>query len=136
MASDTNFKQFWQEACDRYKKTTGRDLLLNKEIEQKLLKLQNVNDLKDQIGKRANGFEDFRQKHGKLARTVLTCFQPIETLGGIITSALGLTPYAPACAIFGAALYLIDVGTTGLKEFEMVLRANRRQKLKAPPTTG
>ena len=106
--ADSNFEIIWREAFRTYKEKTKRDLN-SKSVIVELQNLHTIDDLNQKIGERYGSFEAFRNKHGALAARVQTCMKPVETLSGVISSAIAMTPYAPACAIFGAGMFLINV---------------------------
>ncbi|MCJ1358985.1 MAG: hypothetical protein MMC33_008985 [Icmadophila ericetorum] len=105
--ADSNFEIIWREAFRTYKEKTKRDLN-SKSVIVELQNLHTIDDLNQKIGERYGSFEAFRNKHGALAARVQTCMKPVETLSGVISSAIAMTPYAPACAIFGAGMFLIN----------------------------
>lgn len=109
--AETNFEIIWREAFRNYREKTKRDLN-NRDVITQLQNLHSIDDLNRKIGERYGSFEAFRNKHGTLAARVQTCMKPVETFAGVISSALAMTPYAPACAIFGAGMFLINVGAT------------------------
>lgn len=103
MSSTQVFDDLWQQALDKYIDSTGRT-----EREQALLKqLKTPDDLETELAKERDRFETFRAKHGRLTGRLKKAVRPLTVLSGIASSAISLSPFAPASTIFGAVVFVV-----------------------------
>lgn len=103
MNTTDQFASLWQEALAAYEKTSERPL---SEINQNGTNMQTVDDLRNVIEQTDRNFSSFRNRH-KIWSYLKVVLGPVQILGGLGQSAIGLTPFAPAATILSAALYLL-----------------------------
>jgi hypothetical protein len=91
MEQDYQFAELWREAFTIYKKSTGRDLLL--EI-SKHPSLQSVEGLQGMIEQTDKNFNAFRHRHAiwDYLRGVM---KPVQLFAGLAQAGISLTPFAP-----------------------------------------
>jgi hypothetical protein len=99
-----DFNSLWEEALEEYIDSTGRT-----PSEQELLKqqLKNPDDLRNQLETDHGKFTSFREKHGKLTGRLKNAAKPLMALSDLASSAIGLSPFAPASTIFGAITFVV-----------------------------
>src|ERR1700761_4770138 len=103
MSSEQTFDELWETAIDKYIDSTNRSI-----PEQAFLKkLKTPTELEKELERRHKTFSDYRAKHGKLIGTLKNVVRPVTALSSVASAALGLSPFAPASAIFGAVTFLI-----------------------------
>jgi fungal STAND N-terminal Goodbye domain len=103
MADEQSFEELWESAIEKYIDATNRTL-----AEQEFLKkLKSPSELENDLITRHKTFSDYRAKHGKLVRTLKNVVKPVTALSSVASSAISLTPFGPASAIFGAVTFLI-----------------------------
>ena len=104
MATKQDFEDLWEEALDKYIESTGRTL-----PEQALLgQLKSPEDLEKQLEMDCDRFTSFRAKHGKLTRRLKKAIKPFTVLSSVASSAISLSPFAPASTIFGAVVFVVQ----------------------------
>ena len=105
MATDpASFEALWEQAWNTYLASTSRT-----PAEVAVLQnLQSVEDLSKQIETHAGKFSSFRSKHEKLFKALSAVVQPFQFLSSVATTALSVTPCAPASAVLGAVNFLIE----------------------------
>jgi hypothetical protein len=91
MEHDYEFAGIWREAFEEYKKRTGRDLLI---VINKNPSLQSVEDLQGMIEQTNKDFGAFRHRHA-IWSCLKSVMRPVQVLGSLAQSGLGLTPFAP-----------------------------------------
>ncbi|KAL8778577.1 MAG: hypothetical protein Q9213_007354 [Squamulea squamosa] len=97
----------WHHALDEYKTRTGHNLVNDKKI-QEWSNIQTAEDFSQAINEEDRDFKDHRDKREK-TRNILKAFaKPIQAVSSIATSALSLTPFAPAATVFRAGISLIN----------------------------
>lgn len=105
IGDDQLFTNIWADAFDNYSRQTGRDI----RKQPTLATLHTTDDLLQAIEHKQQDFDQFRYKQAKLWEILHLTMKPVELLGDVAKGALGLTPFAPASAVFGAVLFLIGV---------------------------
>ena len=103
MANPDTFTDIWNEAFKTYQDQTGRKL----QNDSALQKLRTTDDLLAELESRQQGFEEFRNRHGKLWSALSSCLKPLDQLGSSLQSAVSSVPFAPA--VFVGILYLVRV---------------------------
>ena len=101
------FQTIWQDALKEYKKRTDHDLVNDKKI-QKWSKIQTAEGFSQALDENDLGLKHYRDKHKKTRDMLKACVSPIQAVGSVATSALSLTPFAPAATVFSAGLFLIN----------------------------
>lgn len=102
-ASNEQFLAIWRNALEDYRTQTSHDLT-------KLEVIKNVDDLSGTMLATEELFKSARKGgHGyKKTRDILkSCVMPLQSLSSVASSAVSLTPLAPAATVFGAGMYLI-----------------------------
>jgi hypothetical protein len=103
MSTKQGFDDLWEEARDKYIESTGRTL-----SEQALLgQLKSPDDLEKQLETERNKFASFRAKHSKLTRRLKKAIKPFTVLSSVASSAISLSPFAPASTIFSAVIFVV-----------------------------
>lgn len=103
MTTNPGFDSLWEQAWEQYIDDTGRS-----EREQDLIKqLKSPEDLESQLKINKREFTDFRSKHGKLTERLKKVVKPFTVLSSVASSAISLSPFAPASAIFGAVVFVV-----------------------------
>jgi hypothetical protein len=105
MADPSDIPGLWEKALDSYKEDTERELAKDQMLE----KLKSTDDLLQEVDRRQMKFINWRTKRRKIRHVLSMVLAPLDRLSDIVTAALSLTPFAPAAAIFGAAVYLVRV---------------------------
>lgn len=102
-ASKEQFLTIWRNALEDYKTQTSHDLT-------KLETIKDADDLSRAMIATEAQFKSSR-KGGpgyKKTRDILqSCVMPLQALSSVASSAVSLTPFAPAATVFGAGMYLI-----------------------------
>ena len=102
--SNEQFRSIWETALSEYKSQTGHDLAALNIPHQ-------TSDLSSALQQTELSFKRKREGHEgyQKARSILkSCVMPLKIVSGIATSALSLTPFAPAATLFGAGMFLIE----------------------------
>ena len=103
MAVNQEFIDLWESAIDKYIESTNRT-----PSEQTVLnQLKSPEDLEKQLEIDRSKFSSFRGKHGKLTRRLKIAVKPFVVLSNVASSAVSLSPFAPASTIFGAILFVV-----------------------------
>ena len=104
MSTKQGFDDLWEEALDKYIESTGRT-----PSEQAVLgQLKSPDDLEKQLETEHNKFASFRAKHGKLTGRLKKAIKPFTVLSSVASSAISLSPFAPASTIFGAVVFVVQ----------------------------
>lgn len=104
MSDHSDFETLWEDVLDKHIDSTSRT-----QAEQDLLKaIKSPEDLEKRLQRNKEKFTSFRSKHGKLSRGVQKVLRPFTTLSTVASSALSLTPFAPASVVFGAVVFIIE----------------------------
>jgi hypothetical protein len=103
MSTKQDFDDLWEEARDKYIESTGRTLSEQDLLEQ----LKSPDDLEKQLEAERNKFASFRAKHGKLTGRLKKAINPFTVLSSAASSAISLSPFAPASIIFGAVVFVV-----------------------------
>ncbi|KAJ6057041.1 ankyrin repeat-containing protein [Penicillium canescens] len=104
MATTHDFEGLWSEAVDRYIDSTSRTL-----SEQGLLKqLKSSKELEEQLVKDHLSFTSFRAKRSKITGRIKKAVKPFTVISAVASSAISLSPFAPASTIFGAVVFVIQ----------------------------
>jgi hypothetical protein len=104
MSTKQAFDDLWGKALDKYFTSTKRT-----PSEQALLKrLKSPDDLQKQLETNNNKFSSFRVRHGKLTGRLKAAVQPFMMLSSVASSAVSLSPFAPASTILGAVVFLVN----------------------------
>jgi hypothetical protein len=102
--ASARFRSIWNDAVIKYKQTTQRDLA-------ELIRGQDevtVDTFYNFIKKQDHQSKIRRDKHKKTRDVLQRFVVSIKVLSGVAQSSLSLTPFAPAAAIFGAGMFLIN----------------------------
>ena len=111
MSNKLAFDDLWEKALKKYFTSTDRTY-----SEQVLLRqLKSPDDLQKQLETNHNKFSSFRARHGKLTGRLKTAVQPFMALSSVASSAVSLSPFAPASMILGAVVFLVNA-TGGVSE--------------------
>lgn len=103
MADDATFDGIWDEAVTKYISATNK----TPEDKKFLLSLKSSDDLFEQIEKESTRFSSFRSKKAKFRNVLSKSVRPFLVLSDLATSALSLTPFAPASTVLGAVVFLV-----------------------------
>lgn len=104
MATSDEFESLWEQAWEQYIDSTGR----SEDEQQNLIRhVKSPEDLGKQLEIDKDKFTAFRSKHGKLTERLKKAVQPFIALSSVASSALSLSPFAPASTIFGAVVYVV-----------------------------
>jgi hypothetical protein len=104
MPNTQAFDDLWEQALEKYFKSTDRT-----DSEKALLKkLKSPDDLEKQLEKDHTKCDRFREKHGKLTGRLKAAIQPFTVLSNVASSAVSLSPFAPASTVFGAVVFLVQ----------------------------
>jgi hypothetical protein len=104
MNTTDQFASLWQEALAAYEKTSERPLA---EINQNGKNMRTVDDLRNVVEQTDKNFSSFRNRHAIWGH-LKVMIGPVQMLGRLAQSAVGLSPIAPASTILSAALYLLS----------------------------
>jgi hypothetical protein len=111
MSNKLAFDDLWEKALKKYFTSTDRTY-----SEQVLLRqLKSPDDLQKQLETNHNKFSSFRARHGKLTGRLKAAVQPFMALSSVASSAVSLSPFAPASMILGAVVFLVNA-TGGVSE--------------------
>ena len=80
----------------------------DKPLLEKLKKLHKAEDLSNQLQADHREFSTWREKHSKLTNTLKSMAGPFMVLSGIASSAISLSPFAPASVVLGAVAFLVN----------------------------
>ncbi|KAL8780983.1 MAG: hypothetical protein Q9213_006212 [Squamulea squamosa] len=108
------FDSLWADAVAEYEKQTDRKI----DSDNAFRVFGSLRDLEDAIEKRKDHFDVFRSEHRKIYSALAKCIDPMEPLLQIVQKGIGNSPYAPACAVFGAASYLLQACTSVSKSYD------------------
>jgi len=86
-------------------KLDGKPLL---EKFKKLKQLHKARDLSDQLQADHREFTTWREKHSKLTNTLKSMVGPFIVCSSIASSAISLSPFAPASVVLGAVTFLVN----------------------------
>lgn len=103
LAPDEQFDKIWRGALAEYKDKTGHDL-------KRFQGDKTINELSVMMTDEDNYFDEKRKGSENMQKTrdvLKACIKPVEALSAVASSALSLTPFAPAATVFGAGMYLI-----------------------------
>lgn len=103
MPSEPTFDELWDQALENYLTLTGR----SPEDKAVLKKLHNPEDLYNKIEDDHRKFGNFRDKHSKLFNALSKAVRPFAVVSSIASSAISLSPLAPASVILGSVLFLV-----------------------------
>ena len=103
MSSEPTFDELWDQALENYLTLTGR----SPEDKAVLKKLHNPEDLYNKIEDDHRKFGNFRDKHSKLFNALSKAVRPFAVVSSIASSAISLSPLAPASVILGSVLFLV-----------------------------
>jgi hypothetical protein len=99
--SNERFLAIWGNAIQEYSDRTGHDL-------SKLRSIRGVGDFSATMAAIEEGFKNTHYAGQKKARDALKSYiMPLQAISSIASSAVSLTPFTPAAAIFGAGMNLI-----------------------------
>jgi hypothetical protein len=111
MPTTQAFDDLWEKALHKYFTSTNRT-----SSEKDLLKqLKTPDDLQKQLEANHNKFSSFRERHGKLTGRLKATVKPFMALSSVASSAVSLSPFAPASTILGAVVFLLKA-TDGVSE--------------------
>ncbi|KAF2114926.1 hypothetical protein BDV96DRAFT_646792 [Lophiotrema nucula] len=116
-ASNAQFLAIWRIALDDYRTQTHHDLT-------KLEPIKNATDLSDTMLKTEEHFKISRKGSSKYETTrniLKSCVRPLQSLSSVASSAVSLTPFAPAATIFGAGMYLIEACNNVSEAYDLVI---------------
>lgn len=109
-AVNEQFDKIWHDDLNAYKEKTQHDLEHFREYKD-----WTIEQLSQEFDKKDEHFSDLRKGRSeglKKTRDFLkACVKPIEALSSVASSAISLTPFAPAATVFGAGIYLISEST-------------------------
>ncbi|KAL8701179.1 MAG: hypothetical protein Q9201_005048 [Fulgogasparrea decipioides] len=97
----------WQHALEEYTTRTGHNLVNDKKI-QEWSNIQTAEDFSQAINEEDRDFKDHRDKREKTRNILKGYVKPIQAVSSVATSALSLTPFAPAATVFRAGIFLIN----------------------------
>jgi len=98
------------EAWNMYIQSTDRNLDGKPLLERlkKLKQLHKAKDLSDQLHADHDEFSTWREKHSKLTHTLKSMVGPFIACSSIASSAISLSPFAPASVVLGAVTFLVN----------------------------
>ena len=114
MSNAHDFSAYWTDAVSGYEKRTGQNIDANHEFR----KYKRLDDLRSAIDKESNRFGAYREENRKLYSKFAKSIVPIERTLQIVQKGLGNSPYAPACAVFGALSYLLQACGSVIKAYD------------------
>jgi hypothetical protein len=103
MSNGPTFDELWDEALQNYLKASGRspeEMII-------LKKLHSSEDLYNQLEADQSKFGAFRDKHSKLWNVLSKSVQPFVVVSSIASSAISLSPFAPASVVLGSVIFLV-----------------------------
>lgn len=104
MSNTQAFGDLWEEALKKYFESTNRT-----DSEKALLKkLKSPDDLEALLETDHIGFSGFREKHAKLTGRLKAAVKPFTALSSVVSSAISLSPFAPASTVLGAVVFLVQ----------------------------
>ena len=109
----------WEDALKDYKSRTKHDLVNDKKM-QRWSKIQTAKDFWQAVDEIPIESKEDRAKHEKTRDILKACVKPTQAFSSIVTSALSLTPFAPAASVFQAGLFLIDACEKVSKAYDCV----------------
>jgi hypothetical protein len=116
MSTKQAFDDLWEKALDKYfistKRTSSQKALLKQ--------LKSPDDLQKQLETNHNEFSSFRERHGKLTGKLKATVQPFMALSSIVSSAVQLSPFAPASTILGAVVFLVNAAGGVSKAYDWI----------------
>jgi hypothetical protein len=104
MSTKQAFDDLWERALQKYFTSTKR----TPPEKDLLLQLKSPDDLQEQLETNRNKFSNFRERHGKLTGRLKAAVRPFMALSSIASSAVSLSPFAPASTILGAVVFLVE----------------------------
>lgn len=104
MSNTLAFDELWNQALENYLVSTRRTV----EDRAVLKKLHSPEDLHGHLEADYHKFGKFREKHSKLSNTLSKAMRPFMVVSGAVSSALSVTPFAPASVVLGSVLFLLD----------------------------
>jgi hypothetical protein len=116
MSTKQAFDDLWEKALDKYftstKRTSSQKALLKQ--------LKSPDDLQKQLETNHNEFSSFRERHGKLTGRLKAAVQPFMALSSVTSSAVQLSPFAPASTILGAVVFLVNAAGGVSKAYDWI----------------
>src|SRR6266568_9093981 len=104
MATRQDFEDLWKETMDKYIESTSRTLSEQAMLEQ----LKSPEDLEKKLKIDHDKFTGFRARHSKLTGRLKKAVKPFTVLSGVASATVSLSPFAPASAIFGAVVFVVQ----------------------------
>ena len=104
MPEGDTHSDLWAGAVAEYERQTERKT----DRDHMFRDLQSLADLRATIDRETERFDTFRGGHQRLYSALAKCIQPLEPILSIVRAGIGNTPFAPASAVLGAALYLVQ----------------------------
>lgn len=101
LSASDELAALWDECLEKYNASTKRKLWKDKD------KLMTFDDLKAEVEQSGQGFANAYSKHSAIWNTLESISKPVVALSSVAQSAVGLTPFAPASLVFGAAMHLM-----------------------------
>jgi hypothetical protein len=111
MPNTQTFDGLWEKALEKYFESTDR----TDPVKALLKKLKSPDDLQTQLEKDHARFSSFRERHGKLTGRLKAAVKPFTVLSSVASSAVSLSPFAPASTVIGAVVFLMNA-TNGVSE--------------------
>ncbi|KAL9093549.1 MAG: hypothetical protein Q9165_003944 [Trypethelium subeluteriae] len=116
MADQDSFHGLWADAVSEYEKQTDRHV----DKDSKFHQFRTLSEFENAVDKESQNFGAFRHEHRQLYSRMATCIKPLQPIIELVQEGLGSTPYSPACAVFGAASYLLRACSTVSKAYDGV----------------
>ena len=110
------FDALWRDAFEAYFTSTKRTPVEKDELKE----LHNLDDLQKHLEKDKGKFNQFRAKHSKVTGILKAVLEPFMALSGVASSALSMTPYAPASVILGGVLFLFTATENVSKVYDCI----------------
>ena len=102
MSSNEDFLSLWEAAVNQYIDLTNRS-----EAEQSALKsLETFEQLEEKLKIEHGKFEGFRRRSSALTAKLKYVSQPFNAFANVLSSAVALSPFAPAATLLGAVSHL------------------------------
>jgi hypothetical protein len=103
MSTKQAFDDVWEIALHKYFTSTDRTDSEKAQLKQ----LKGLDNLQEQLETNRNKFSGFREKHNKLTSRLKAAVQPFIALSSVVSSAVSLSPFAPASTILNAVVFLV-----------------------------
>lgn len=105
-STDQQILYSWREVLREYKGRTGHDLEHN--VTSKNGDVEAIDKSLTDLAAKKHSFKSYRTRHEKTRGYLKLCIRPLQSMSALASTAVSLTPFAPAATVFGAGMYLIS----------------------------